>query len=223
MKAKDQLTRPGKAGPTRDDLGAGRVLRFTGTERLLHWAFVIPFLVLLVTGVMLALPDLEVLLAQRDVVRSLHLAAAWGMVVLPLLVVVAGDRRALLRDLHEIDYWDGLDFQWLWRAPVFFMSKLPPAGRFNAGQKVNAIVVAAAAIGFLVTGLAMWKAELFPLWLGDVSTQLHDLLTVLIVPLIAGHLFLTLLNPSTRGSLRGIVTGYVDAAWAAAHHPRWKR
>ena len=43
-----------------------------------------------------------------------------------------------------------------------------------------------------------------------------------LVPLIAGHLFLTLVNPSTRGSLRGIVTGYVDAAWAAAHHSRWK-
>ena len=198
------------------------VRRFGATQRWLHWAFVVPFLVLLVTGVMLALPDLEVLLAQRDLIRSLHLASAWGMVVLPLMVVLAGDRRALRRDLREIDYWDGLDFEWLSRAPIFFKRSLPPAGRFNAGQKLNAILVGAAGVGFLVTGLCMWKAELFPLWLGDVCTQLHDLLTIAIVPLIAGHLFLTLVNPSTRGSLRGIVTGYVDAAWAAAHHSRWK-
>src|SRR5439155_22056575 len=101
---------------------------------------------------MLALPDLEVLLAKRDLVRTLHLASAWGMVVLPLLVVLAGDRRALLLDLHEIDYWDGLDLQWLRRAPVFFMRALPPAGRFNAGQKLNAILVGAPSAGFLVTG-----------------------------------------------------------------------
>lgn len=208
--------------PTTANKVGGRVLRFGATERLLHWAFVIPFLVLLATGVMLALPDLEVLLANRDLIRSLHLAAAWGMVVLPLAVVLAGNRRAVLADLREIDYWDGLDFQWLRQAPLFFARTLPPAGRFNAGQKLNAILVVAAGVGFLATGLAMWKAEIFPLWLGDVCTQLHDLLTVAIVPLIAGHLFLTLLNPSTRGSLRGMFTGYVDAAWAAAHHPRWK-
>ena len=171
---------------------------------------------------MLALPDLEVLLAQRDLIRTLHLASAWGMVVLPLLVVLTGDRGALRRDLRDIDYWDRLDLQWLRRAPVFFIKALPPAGRFNAGQKLNAILVGAAAAGFLVTGLAMWKAELFPLWVGDVCTQLHDLLTVAIVPLVAGHLFLTLVNPSTRGSLPGILSGYVDRAWAAAHHPRWK-
>ena len=203
--------------------GRGKVRRFGATERWLHWAFVIPFLVLLGTGVMLALPDLEVLLANRDLIRSLHLASAWGMLVLPLVVVLAGDRHALLADLREIDYWDGLDFQWVRQAPLFFLRRLPPAGRFNAGQQLNAIVVAAAAVGFLVTGLCMRNAELLPLWLGDVSTQLHDLLTIAIVPLIAGHLFLTLLNPSTRGSLRGMLTGYVDEAWAAAHHPRWKR
>jgi formate dehydrogenase subunit gamma len=198
------------------------VRRFGATERVLHWAFAVPFLVLLVTGVMLALPDLEVLLSNRDLIRSVHLASAWGLVVLPLLVMVAGDRRAVLRDLHEIDSWDELDLKWLRRAPLFLLRALPPAGRFNAGQKLNAILVAAAAVGFLVTGALMWKAELFPLWMGEVSTHMHDVLTVAILPLIAGHLFLTLVNPSTRGSLRGMVTGYVDAAWAAAHHPRWK-
>jgi formate dehydrogenase subunit gamma len=38
---------------------------------------------------------------------------------------------------------------------------------------------------------------------------------------IAGHVFMALLNPATRPALRGIVTGHVDRAWAERHHGRW--
>jgi formate dehydrogenase subunit gamma len=38
---------------------------------------------------------------------------------------------------------------------------------------------------------------------------------------LAGHVFLALINPTTRPALRGMLTGRVDRAWAVRHHPRW--
>lgn len=199
----------------------GRIRRFDATERWLHWAFSIPFLVLLITGVALGLPATEVLLTHRDLIRALHLASAVGLGALPLVIWVTGDRRSLARDAWEIDHWDRLDWQWLTRAALPFRhSPLPAQGRFNAGQKLNTILVTAAAVGFVVTGVFMWKAEVFPLWLGDVSTQLHDILTIAVIPLVVGHIVMAAFNPRTNQALGSVFHGYVDADWARAHHTR---
>lgn len=199
-----------------------RVLRFNATERWMHWAFSIPFLVLLITGIALGLPQTEVLLTHRDLIRAVHLVSAVGLVALPAVVWLTGDRRSLSRDVWEVDRWDRLDWQWLARAPwPLRRTALPPQGRFNAGQKLNSILVTAAAVGFLVTGVFMWKAEAFPIWLGDVSTQLHDILTILVIPLVVGHIVMAALNPWTNRALGSVFHGYVDAGWARAHHTRW--
>jgi cytochrome b subunit of formate dehydrogenase len=39
--------------------------------------------------------------------------------------------------------------------------------------------------------------------------------------LLLGHLYLAVINPSTRHALRGITTGSVSEEWAATHHPKW--
>jgi formate dehydrogenase subunit gamma len=199
------------------------VVRFGLTERLVHWSFAISFLVLLATGVMLALPDLEVLLAHRDVISAVHVWSGVAMVALPVAAALAGDRGALRRDLREIDVWDRLDLRWLRLAFVpWFLRRepMPAAGRFNAGQKLNSILIGSLTVGLVVTGCLMWRAELFPIWFGEVASQLHDLLTLLAVPLVAGHLYLALLNPGTRGSLSGMLSGRVDARWVREHHGR---
>ena len=39
--------------------------------------------------------------------------------------------------------------------------------------------------------------------------------------LLTGHLYLSLIHPATRHSLRGMTVGSVDEDWARWHHPRW--
>jgi formate dehydrogenase subunit gamma len=46
-------------------------------------------------------------------------------------------------------------------------------------------------------------------------------LTYVSVVLVAGHLYLALIHPTTRHALRGITTGEVDEAWARKHHAKW--
>lgn len=188
----------------------------------MHWAFSLPFLVLLVTGIALGLPQTEILLSHRDLIRTIHLASAVALVVLPAAVWLTGDRRSLGRDAREVDRWDRLDWRWLRQSAWLFRhTPLPPQGRFNAGQKLNTILVSAAAVGFVVTGVFMWKAEAFPIWLGDVSTQLHDVLTILVTPLVAGHIVMAALNPRTNQALGSVFHGYVNSDWARAHHTSW--
>jgi cytochrome b subunit of formate dehydrogenase len=38
---------------------------------------------------------------------------------------------------------------------------------------------------------------------------------------VLGHLYLALIYPATRESLRGITTGSVRRSWARQHHRKW--
>jgi hypothetical protein len=48
-----------------------------------------------------------------------------------------------------------------------------------------------------------------------------DLLTLGSVGLLVGHLYLAVIHPTTRHSLRGMTLGDVREDWAHAHHPKW--
>jgi formate dehydrogenase subunit gamma len=50
---------------------------------------------------------------------------------------------------------------------------------------------------------------------------LHDGLMWISLVLLVGHLFLAVIYPRTRHSLRGITTGSVDVDWAREHHRKW--
>jgi formate dehydrogenase subunit gamma len=39
--------------------------------------------------------------------------------------------------------------------------------------------------------------------------------------LLVGHLYLALIHPATRHSLRGMTRGTVREDWAKRHYPRW--
>ena len=42
-------------------------------------------------------------------------------------------------------------------------------------------------------------------------------------PLVAGHIFMAAINPSTRIGLEGMFTGWVDREWAKHHYRSWYR
>jgi cytochrome b subunit of formate dehydrogenase len=93
--------------------------RFDGTERLFHWAFAIPFLLTMATGLGLYFPELAKLAGNRELVRDLHRFTGLATVLLPLLVLVFGDRRRLRRDVRDVDLWSDDDRRWfrawVWR------------------------------------------------------------------------------------------------------------
>jgi formate dehydrogenase gamma subunit len=217
---------------------ASSVPRFNPTERALHWGFALLYLALLASGLPLMLPGL------RGWIRGyapmiglrLHLACALLWVVVTIAVVALGDRRALGRTWRALMAFGPEDAVWLRRFPRWLVAG--PAerracidgqvGRFNAGQKLNALVIASSSALLLLTGLVLMPLNgtlLAAVLTGPGSVEMwrriHRWLTVLMLVPVTGHVFLALAFPATRPSLSGMLTGLVDRAWAARHHPRW--
>jgi len=190
--------------------------RFSPTERAAHWVHATAFLALLATGLILYFPSLSEAVGRRPLLKDLHVYTAVAWIIGLTLVVVLGDRRRLRRTLHELDVYDADDMLWLQRYPR-------PQGRFNAGQKINAALTGAFAVLFAVSGTLLWLGERDHRFQFASTILLHDWLTFFSLVLLVGHLYLAVIYPATRHSLRGITTGQVRRDWAARHHEKWVR
>jgi formate dehydrogenase subunit gamma len=190
------------------------VRRFGVTERALHWVHASGFFVMLATGLILYLPALSEAVARRNLVKNVHIFAALGWALAIVLVVTLGDRRRLAADWREIGAIDGDDRRWL-------RGRRARQGRFNAGQKVNAILTVSFAILFAISGFFLWLGERDHRFLFDGTGVVHETLTLASIGLVIGHLYLALIHPSTRHALRGMTRGDVREDWAREHHPKW--
>jgi formate dehydrogenase subunit gamma len=199
------------AAPTATDQ---RLPRFGRTERAVHWVHAVAFVVLLATGLCLYLPSLAELVGRRPLVKSLHIYTAVVWAVALLLIYAAGDRAAPRRTATEIDTFDRDDRAWL-------RGRGAPQGRLNAGQKLNAIISAAFALLFAITGFLLWYGERDTRFRFAQTILIHDWLMYVSFLLFIGHLYLSIINPATRHSLNGITRGWVDRSWAQRHHPKW--
>jgi formate dehydrogenase subunit gamma len=191
-----------------------RLRRFTRTERWLHWAHAIAFVVLLLSGLCLYLPALAELVGRRPLLKDIHVYTAVAWLAALLLIAVFGNKRALWRAARELDQFDDDDRAWLAR-------RANRAGRLNAGQKLNSIVSAAFALLFSITGALLWLGERNTRFRFANTILIHDWLMYISLVLFAGHLYLSLLHPSTKHSLNGMTHGWVDEDWAREHHPKW--
>jgi formate dehydrogenase subunit gamma len=190
------------------------VRRFSRTERALHWVHASAFFVLLGSGLVLYLPRLSELVARRPFVKDVHLYTGLAWAVLVALLLLLGLRTGLRETIRELERFDTEDLRWLLR-------RRGRAGRFNAGQKLNAIVTAAFAVLFAVSGFLLWYGERDTRFRLANTILLHDGLMYVALVLLVVHLYLSLIHPATRHALRGMVLGTVDADWARRHHPRW--
>ena len=190
--------------------------RFTPTERTAHWVHAVAFVVLLATGLILYLPSLSQAVGRRPLLKDIHVYTAVAWMLALVLVVVLGDRRRLRQTVRELETFDTDDVLWLKRYPR-------PQGRFNAGQKVNAALSAAFAVLFAVSGGLLWLGERDHRFQFASTILLHDWLTLFSLVLFVGHLYLAVIAPATRHSLRGMTVGTVRRDWAMRHHAKWAR
>jgi formate dehydrogenase subunit gamma len=215
---------PGWAGQTATEAPAPStedlIRRFSGAERAAHWLVASTFLAMLATGLVLYLPSLAQIAADRQSWKSIHIGAA-GAFWVGLGLIVALSSGELRQTASEIETFDDDDRRWLaWS--VRRQAPAPPQGRFNAGQKLNAAIVAGLIVVFNGSGILIYAQETDAAFRGQTSAILvHDLATYAALPLILGHLYLALIHPETRHSLRGMVSGSVRRDWALRHHAKW--
>lgn len=189
-----------------------RVARFGTTERRLHRVHAIAFALLLASGLVLFVPFVAQVVSNRPLVKAVHLAAAAGWLTALALVVVLGDRAALTRTRREVERFDADDLLWLRRRPV-------AQGRFNAGQKLHAMLQAGLAVLFTASGTLLWLGERDTALRLPGTLALHDASTLLVMALVTGHVWMAYARPE---SLEAIRRGTVSADYAAHEHAKWQ-
>jgi len=199
-----------------------KILRFRKSERLLHWAIAVPFLVCYITALILVIYyNGNALRPYRELFSMTHRIAAACLIVLPLLVFMIYHReyRIYLDNLKEAWTWGLHDLKWLilsGPAAISKKIKLPDQDKYNAAEKINFMTLTATYPLYVVTGLFIWLSD------GSLlSWFIHIGMALYATPLLIGHKFMATINPGTRVGLPGMFSGYVDREWAKHHYTRW--
>ena len=191
------------------------VVRFDRTTRVLHWTNAALFLLLILTGFTLYWGPLSTAVGRRVLVKDVHVVSGLLLPV-PLVLAYAGRwREGLRRDVRRLARWSVDDRRWLLSLGRRSRAR---TGKFNAGQKLNAIFVLGTIPVMLASGAIMRWFEPFPLDWRTGATFVHDWTAIALLVVVVGHIAKALAEPV---ALRAMVRGRVPARHVERHHPRW--
>lgn len=197
----------------------GRLVRYGLGERLVHAGAAVTYVYLLLTGLAFwspALYWLAIVLGGGYLSRALH---PWAGLVFALVVLrmFVGWRR----DMRTTD----ADRAWR-RAMAQYMrnedERVPPAGKFNFGQKQLFWLMSWGALLLLVSGVVLWVPQWFPpsfAWVREVAILTHAVAALATIGGFIVHLYMGL--AVVPGGLHAILHGDVSETWARHHHPLW--
>jgi len=197
--------------------------RYRKRTVLFHWVHAGAFLALTITG---TVRFLSALIGDGgDGVGIQHRVAAVIFVVVPLAYFLS-DRSASPRFLLGVFSWNRSDLKWFKAAPSYYFggpaTDMPPQGYINTGQKMWQLVILFTSIVFIVTGAIMWflRQNLQPQvyqWILSV----HGIAFIVVIIMFLVHIYMGVLHPRMKGSLRSMLDGKVTQGYAVRHHPKW--
>jgi formate dehydrogenase subunit gamma len=99
---------------------------------------------------------------------------------------------------------------------------MPPAGRYNAGQKFLFWGFFWSSVALLASGLVLWFPERLP-WnlrfLRYISVLLHPSAALFTIGLFLIHIYMGVF--AERGAFGSVIRGDVSIAFAKRYHPGW--
>jgi formate dehydrogenase subunit gamma len=192
--------------------------RYSDWDRMNHWALVILFFCAALSGLSMFHPWLFFL-------STLFGGGPWTRILHPFIgVLVFLSFGGMYLRLARDNRWEPEDSQWMAKSGALFAGRkdeMPPAGRYNAGQKIVFWCMAISLVILLVTGFIFWRpyfAGYFPIGLVRLTTLLHSLTAVILILGIIVHIYAAIW---VKGTTRAMTRGLVSESWARHHHPRW--
>ena len=188
------------------------------TVRVLHWLHTVAFIILAITGIMLAAGG-----TGQTSLASFHNSLAHFWVALPVVFLIIRPRTSF-RGLRMLCRWGREDLGWLKAAPRYYLrndrSTMPPQGFLNTGQKLWWLVTFLTWLVFSVSGLIKEVFVNHGLSPSVVTgmTYLHDIAFGVAGVFFLVHAYLGIFH---RESLKSMITGSVGAAYARENHARW--
>jgi len=197
----------------------GHILRYTLSERLNHWVAAVSYIYLLLTGLAFWSPWMfwiAVVLGGAPVSRMLH---PWAGLIFVGAVIYMYRLWASQMRHNEVDR------AW-WKAVRYYSTnqddKMPPAGRYNAGQKFLFWGFFWSALLLLLSGVVLWFPEYIS-WnlrfLRYLAVLIHPGAALLTIGLFMIHLYMGLF--AERGAFGSVIRGDVSEAFAKRYHPGW--
>jgi formate dehydrogenase subunit gamma len=199
-----------------------KIERFTPFERAAHWANAIAFVVLAVSGIVMAwgkfflLPILGATLFGwlAYALKTAHNFAGPLFAVSLAIVFIT-----FVRD----NFWRREDTQWLAKGGGLLSGHEPTSHRFNGGEKML-FWVGVLLLGSIVVVTGLVLDGLIPAW-GEtrgqmqVAHMMHAAAGVMMMAMFMGHIYIGTLG--MKGAYSAMRTGWVDEGWAQEHHALW--
>jgi formate dehydrogenase subunit gamma len=193
---------------------ASRLPRFDAVERAVHWTNAALFLFLIVTGFTLYGAPGTGWIGHKHALVVLHTWVGYALPIPVVLGIATRLGRQLRDDFRRFARWTIDDYRW-WRRRTRRAARL---GKFNPGQKLNAVFIGACIVVMPVTGTPLRWPSYFSHTIVSGADFTHRWFAFAILLVTVGHIVMAAARPS---SLRGMVTGKVAPEWARHEHPRW--
>jgi formate dehydrogenase subunit gamma len=194
--------------------------RYTDGERMTHWVVAIAFVLAALSGLAFFHPSFFFF-------TNLFGGGPWTRILHPLIGLVMFAAFIMVAAHHWADnQMNDVDREWNKKAKDLLMGRhpdMPPAGKFNAGQKRLFFVLVVAMLVLLATGVVIWRpwfAPLFPIVALRAAVLLHSIAATVLILAIIGHIYMAIW---TKGAMRAMTRGTVPESWARQHHPAWWR
>jgi formate dehydrogenase subunit gamma len=202
--------------------GGRQIERFTPFERAAHWTNAIAFVLLAVSGLVMAFGKALLLPLMGHTLfgwlayalKNIHNFAGPLFAVSLLVVIVT-----FVRD----EMFERADWAWLRRFGGLFGGHEVPSPRFNAGEKVL-FWIGALALGVVVVSSGLVLDKLLPgldYLRGDMQLahMVHSIAAIVMMAAFLGHIYMGTIG--MRGAYKAMRHGQVDEAWAKEHHALW--
>jgi formate dehydrogenase subunit gamma len=199
---------------------AGRtIVRFNAFERAVHWMTATCFIILGLSGLnvtfgrplLLPLMSPEAFTAWSQWAKYAHNYLSFPFtlgVVLIFFMWIGGNIPT------------AVDIEWLKRGGGLIGHDHPPAGRFNAGQKLIYWIVVLGGAAVAISGYAL----IFPFYGTDIAAMqsaemVHGVVAMLFIAVMIAHIYIGTIG--MEGAFEAMGSGTVDLNWAREHHSLW--
>ena len=199
-----------------------RIERFTYFERAAHWVNAVAFMVLAISGIVMAFGKFFLLPIMGSalfgwmtwVLKTTHNFVGPVFAVSLVVIIITFVRDNIPRR-H--------DWVWIKKAGGLLNGEHVPSHRFNAGAKLlfwggmvflGLIAVFSGLFLDKVTpGLFYTRGNM------QIAHMIHAVSVVLMTCMMMGHIYLGTIG--MQGAYKAMKTGYVDETWAREHHELW--
>jgi formate dehydrogenase subunit gamma len=188
-----------------------------GYERVVHWMLALSCIFLCVSGLGMMFQSLNFLGTIMGGLKSLKLLHNFVGLVFGISILLA--IRMWWKEAGVFVFPEDLDWIKTAGGYLWHVDKVAETGKYNPGQKMFFLTVAACGLLMLLTGLIMWFPLALPTGLVRWMYPLHALGFVAIFAFFFIHLYLgTIGNP---GTVQAMITGWVTRGWLKKQHPGW--